>query len=86
MLTKKHMLNPQVLKKILGYLTTSFLMWSPNMYGLCYTYAWDSNGKLQLTSEVMPVTMKQQTIWIFSHLQLASFQYLFFLVLSILWH
>jgi hypothetical protein len=28
------------------------------MYGFYYAYAWDSYGELQLTSEVMPVTMK----------------------------
>jgi hypothetical protein len=62
---KKHMLNPQVSEKILGYLRTCFIMRSPNMYGLYYAYAWDSNGEFQLTSEMMPVTMKnmkQQTI------------------------
>jgi len=33
-------------------------MCSPKMNGFYYAYAWESNGEFQLTSEVMPVTMK----------------------------
>jgi len=37
---KKHAESTN-LKKILGYLRTCLVMWSPKMYGFYYAYAWD---------------------------------------------
>lgn len=45
-------------KNLRGYLRACFGMCSPKMNGFYYAYAWESNGEFQLTSEVMPVTMK----------------------------
>jgi hypothetical protein len=58
MLTKITCWIYKLQRKILGYLRTCFVMWSPKMYVFYYAYAWGVNSEFLLTSEVMPVTMK----------------------------
>lgn len=69
-------------RKILGYLRTYFVMWSPKMYVFYYAYAWGVNSEFLLTLEVMPVTMKNMEAtnnWESSLIcKLAGFQFFFF--------